>query len=86
MQLGSALTTAEPMSTGGEVANALVCKTSIRRFNSDPVLQLSKKPAAPSLGPPFHVKSIVATDWAYAFFAEAFPAFSALRSSRRWDS
>ena len=27
------------MSTGGEVANALVCKTSIRRFNSGPVLQ-----------------------------------------------
>jgi hypothetical protein len=29
------------MSTGGEVANALVCKTSIRRFNSGPVLQSS---------------------------------------------
>jgi hypothetical protein len=28
------------MSTGGEVANALVCKTSIRGFNSLPVLQL----------------------------------------------
>ena len=27
------------MSTGGEVANALVCKTSIRGFNSRPVLQ-----------------------------------------------
>jgi hypothetical protein len=27
------------MSTGGEVANALVCKTSIRGFNSLPVLQ-----------------------------------------------
>ena len=26
-------------STGGEGANALVCKTSIRRFNSGPVLQ-----------------------------------------------
>ena len=26
------------MSTGGEVANALVCKTSIRRFDPDPVL------------------------------------------------
>jgi hypothetical protein len=26
------------MSTGGEVANALVCKTSIRGFNSHPVL------------------------------------------------
>jgi hypothetical protein len=26
------------MGTGGEVANALVCKTSIRRFNSGPVL------------------------------------------------
>jgi hypothetical protein len=25
--------------TGGEVANALVCKTSIRGFNSRPVLQ-----------------------------------------------
>ena len=25
-------------STGGEVANALVCKTSIRGFNSRPVL------------------------------------------------
>jgi hypothetical protein len=29
------------MSTGGEVANALVCKTSIRGFNSLPVLQSS---------------------------------------------
>ena len=29
------------MSTGGEVANALVCKTSIRGFNSRPVLQLT---------------------------------------------
>jgi hypothetical protein len=29
------------MSTGGEVANALVCKTSIRGFNSLPVLQYS---------------------------------------------
>ena len=27
------------MSTGGEVANALVCKISIRGFNSRPVLQ-----------------------------------------------
>jgi hypothetical protein len=27
------------MSTGGEVANALVCKTSIPGFNSRPVLQ-----------------------------------------------
>ncbi len=26
------------MGTGGEVANALVCKTSIRGFNSRPVL------------------------------------------------
>ena len=26
------------MSTGGEVANALVCKTSIRGFDSRPVL------------------------------------------------
>ena len=26
------------MSTGGEVANALVCKTNIRGFNSLPVL------------------------------------------------
>jgi hypothetical protein len=30
----------EAMSTGGEVANALVCKTSIRRFNSGPVLHI----------------------------------------------
>jgi hypothetical protein len=29
------------VSTGGEVANALVCKTSIRGFNSRPVLQRS---------------------------------------------
>ena len=29
------------MGTGGEVANALVCKTSIRRFNPGPVLQSS---------------------------------------------
>jgi hypothetical protein len=28
------------MSTGGEVANALVCKTSIHGFKSHPVLQL----------------------------------------------
>ncbi len=28
----------ERVSTGGEVANALVCKTSIRRFNPGPVL------------------------------------------------
>jgi hypothetical protein len=27
------------MGTGGEVANALVCKTSIHGFNSHPVLQ-----------------------------------------------
>ena len=32
------------MSTGGEVANALVCKTSIRGFNSRSVLQLAKRP------------------------------------------
>jgi hypothetical protein len=30
------------MSTGGEVANALVCKTSIRGFNSRPVLHSFK--------------------------------------------
>gem|GEM_PF-3804691 len=33
------------MSTGGEVANALVCKTSIRRFDPGPVLQRLKKQA-----------------------------------------
>ena len=33
------------MSTGGEVANALVCKTSIRGFNSRPVLQYVNKPS-----------------------------------------
>ena len=33
------------MSTGGEVANALVCKTSIRRFNPDPVLQPHLRPS-----------------------------------------
>jgi glucose/arabinose dehydrogenase len=32
------------MSTGGEVANALVCKTSIRGFNSRPVLQTIRMP------------------------------------------
>jgi hypothetical protein len=32
------------MSTGGEVANALVCKTSIRGFNSRPVLQIFLNP------------------------------------------
>ena len=32
------------MSTGGEVANALVCKTSIRRFNSGPVLHTTVVP------------------------------------------
>ncbi len=31
-------------STGGEVANALVCKTSIRGFNSRPVLHWKIKP------------------------------------------
>jgi hypothetical protein len=30
-------------STGGEEANALVCKTSIRRFNSGPVLQIFQR-------------------------------------------
>ncbi len=30
-------------STGGEVANALVCKTSIHGFNSHPVLQQNKR-------------------------------------------
>jgi hypothetical protein len=34
------------MSTGGEVANALVCKTSIRGFNSRPVLQNFIRPQA----------------------------------------
>jgi hypothetical protein len=32
-------TARDEMSTGGEVANALVCKTNIRGFNSLPVLQ-----------------------------------------------
>ena len=31
------------MSTGGEVANALVCKTSIRGFNSLPVLHKNQR-------------------------------------------
>jgi hypothetical protein len=31
---------AQEQSTGGEVANALVCKTSIRGFNSRPVLHI----------------------------------------------
>ncbi len=31
-------------STGGEVANALVCKTSIRGFDSRPVLHTSQPP------------------------------------------
>jgi hypothetical protein len=31
-------------STGGEVANALVCKTSIRGFDSRPVLHASHAP------------------------------------------
>src|SRR6201996_5359266 len=34
------------MGTGGEVANALVCKTSIRGFNSRPVLQRLPLPQA----------------------------------------
>jgi hypothetical protein len=32
--------TGKEQSTGGEVANALVCKTSIRGFNSRPVLHI----------------------------------------------
>jgi hypothetical protein len=39
------------MSTGGEVANALVCKTSIRGFDPHPVLQnicLALLPPCPS--------------------------------------
>jgi hypothetical protein len=40
MRLCERLFLAEPyMSTGGEVANALVCKTSIHGFDSHPVLQ-----------------------------------------------
>jgi hypothetical protein len=31
------------MGAGGEVANALVCKTSIHGFKSHPVLQLSQQ-------------------------------------------
>src|ERR1700751_4912858 len=38
-------------STGGEVANALVCKTSIRRFNPGPVLHIiSYLPRFPQAG------------------------------------
>jgi hypothetical protein len=37
------------MSTGGEVANALVCKTSIRGFNSLPVLHIIKNLLLPGL-------------------------------------
>ncbi len=40
------------MSTGGEVANALVCKTSIRRFNSGPVLHKINKLSGSHSGPP----------------------------------
>ena len=36
------------MSTGGEVANALVCKTSIRGFDPHPVLHTLYSPSAPS--------------------------------------
>ncbi len=35
------------MSTGGEVANALVCKTSIHGFNSHPVLHHFNPRTAP---------------------------------------
>jgi hypothetical protein len=44
------------MSTGGEVANALVCKTSIRRFNSGPVLQHFKDLCGSSLPRLHHSK------------------------------
>ena len=37
------LSDAAEMGTGGEVANALVCKTSIRGFNSRPVLHRISK-------------------------------------------
>jgi hypothetical protein len=37
---------AEKKSTGGEGVNALVCKTSIRRFNSGPVLHKFQTRAA----------------------------------------
>jgi hypothetical protein len=40
------------MSTGGEVANALVCKTSIRGFNSRPVLQIFGGVRGPGTGVP----------------------------------
>jgi hypothetical protein len=43
------------MSTGGEVANALVCKTSIHGFKSHPVLHINQSVTsliARSLGPP----------------------------------
>ncbi len=43
-------------STGGEVANALVCKTSIRRFNPDPVLQLSFRSFLLNLLHSFHAQ------------------------------
>jgi hypothetical protein len=46
------LNSSRNMSTGGEVANALVCKISIRGFNSRPVLQISS--SQPSLLPLFH--------------------------------
>jgi hypothetical protein len=40
------------MSTGGEVANALVCKTSIRGFNSRPVLQTFTTTSPTDIHPP----------------------------------
>ena len=42
----------EAMSTGGEVANALVCKTSIRGFNSLPVLHAIQEGPAQLQIPP----------------------------------
>jgi hypothetical protein len=59
------MTAFSKMSTGGEVANALVCKTSIHGFKSHPVLQYSFDVITASLalllqfGASFHTLSVL---------------------------
>jgi hypothetical protein len=62
------------MSTGGEVANALVCKTSIHGFNSHPVLhifnntkasRLTRARANYSCEAPIHLHTLVASNATY---------------------
>ena len=48
------------MSTGGEVANALVCKTSMRGFDPRPVLQRFEAKGRSRMGRPFTLDGVLA--------------------------